>query len=278
MSHDQKVVQRIYGKLLSLYPRAFRERLGESMQQTFDDLYNERKQQTEQGLGGFVLWIFLETAAAIFRERLLLVTKGEIVQTVVRTTTLAALMSCLLILPFIVMEVVNRQNLNQDFPGMLFLVMWLNTFAIVLILLPIVLGNWTRNHPFTKPVSTQGNTLLSNPRSAALMSVVVILSPGILFLLDSLGWVSLEYLFNGSDPEQTYVPGQLLALASFSIPVAAGLIAGGPVARTLRAGGSLFAHRINLLIVIFILSAIALGLAGLIVDQWPCFIGVPNCD
>ena len=39
MSLEQKTAQKLYGKLVSLYPRAFRQRLGESMQQTFDDLY-----------------------------------------------------------------------------------------------------------------------------------------------------------------------------------------------------------------------------------------------
>ena len=71
MAHKQKVVQRLYGKLLSLYPRPFRDRLGESMQQTFDDLYHEGQRQTAPGLFGFVLWLFLETAIGIFRERLL---------------------------------------------------------------------------------------------------------------------------------------------------------------------------------------------------------------
>ena len=35
---------------------------------------------------------------------------------------------------------------------------------------------------------------------------------------------------------------------------------------------------INLVIVSVILFFFAWGVVGLIVDQWPCFIGVPNCD
>jgi len=70
MAYDQETVRTLYKKLLSLYPRAFRERLGESMEQTFNDLCNERKQQTERGLFGFVLWMFIETSAGIVKENL----------------------------------------------------------------------------------------------------------------------------------------------------------------------------------------------------------------
>ena len=61
--------------------RAFREQLGESMEQTFKDLCNE-KRQTKQGLFGFVLWTFIETAIGIFREYLLLISPGDIMQTI----------------------------------------------------------------------------------------------------------------------------------------------------------------------------------------------------
>jgi len=53
MAYDQNTIRILYQKLLNFYPRGFRERLGESMQQTFNDLYNERKQQTNSEL--FVL-------------------------------------------------------------------------------------------------------------------------------------------------------------------------------------------------------------------------------
>ena len=51
------------------------------MEQTFNDLCNE-KQQTKQALLGFVLWTFIETALGIFREHLLLISSGVIMQTI----------------------------------------------------------------------------------------------------------------------------------------------------------------------------------------------------
>ncbi|MEO5888463.1 MAG: hypothetical protein ABIQ77_12460, partial [Anaerolineales bacterium] len=145
MNYEQETVHALYKKLLALYPRGFTERLGKSMQQTFIDLYKERKQQAEQGLFGFVLWTFIETAIGIFREHLWLISPGDIMQTILKTIGSPALISFLLILPFTVMEVVNRRNFNEDFPIMLFFGIWFILFAISLILLPIVRARRTGN-------------------------------------------------------------------------------------------------------------------------------------
>jgi hypothetical protein len=201
-------------------------------------------------------------------------------QTIFKTIGSSTLISVVLILPLMIMEVVNRRNFNEDFPTVLFFVMWLNLFGISLILLPILRGRRTGNRDMANPVPTQRNTLLTNPRSAAIISVIIILSPVVLYWLDSLSWVPLDLnrLFNGPNPEVPYPPGQIIALGFFVIPVAAGIIASGPIVRTLRAGGSLFAHPLNLIIVAFILFTFVIGFATFLIDQWPCFIGVPNCD
>jgi hypothetical protein len=279
MIYEHKIVHMLYRKLLTLYPRTFHELLGESMEQTFHDLWNE-KRQTRKGLFRFVVWAFIETILGIASERSVLIGEGAVMQTILKPIRLPVLISFLLILPFMIMEIVNRRNFNEDFPVMLFLVMWLNLFGSSLILMPIVRSKRTGSHDTSNPAPTQGNTLLTNPRSAAIISVVLILSPFLLSWLDSLSWVPLDLdrLFNGPNPEVAYPPGQIIALAFFAIPVVAGIIAGGPMVRTLRAGGSLFAHPIHLIIVVFILFTMVIGLAGLIIDQWPCFIGVPNCD
>ena len=47
----------VYGVLLRLYPRPFRERFGEGMAQTFRDLCREHR-DTRRGLLGFALWTF----------------------------------------------------------------------------------------------------------------------------------------------------------------------------------------------------------------------------
>jgi hypothetical protein len=276
MAYDQNIVRTLYKRLIALYPGAFKEQLGESMEQTFNDLCNE-KQQTKQALLGFVLRTFIETAMGIFREYLLLISSGVIMQTLLNTLGSTGLVSLLLIFPFMIMEVVNRRNFNEDFPFVLFLGLWLNMFALSLILLPIVRTIWTGKHEMANPVPTQRNTLHITAKSVAMISVVLVLSLVIVSLLDS------QRLLNDPNSEQLSVFGvrvasQFIAFILLSIPVATGVIAGRPITTTLRDGGSLFAHPINLLIVVVISFFFAAGVGGLIADQMPCFLGVPNCD
>jgi hypothetical protein len=58
-----------YVTLLRLYPKQYRERFGEPMEQTFNDLLRERAAEKER-LFGFVLWMFVETFAGIVRENM----------------------------------------------------------------------------------------------------------------------------------------------------------------------------------------------------------------
>lgn len=88
-------VRAFYRKLLALYPRGFREQLGESMQQTFNDLYRER--QTKRGWFGFMLWTFVETALGIVREHVLLITEGVKMKNVLAIPRSAALLSSILL-------------------------------------------------------------------------------------------------------------------------------------------------------------------------------------
>jgi len=277
MADNQAMLHSLYKKLLKFYPQEFREQLAESMEQTFNDRYIEMR-NAQQALFSFTTWTFAETTVGIFREHLLLISSGDIMQTMLKTIGSPALLSLLLILPFMLMEVVNRRNFNEDFPFVLFFAMWLNLFAVSSILLPIVRGKWITNPDMANPVPVQKNTLLTNPKSTAIIGVALILAPGILPLLDSLGWLSLDRLVNGPNPEVEYLPGLFITVSLILFPIAAGIISGRPIVSTLRAGGGLFAHPTNLIIVVFISSTFAIGFASFIIDQWPCFIGVPVCD
>ena len=77
MTYKQKSVEALYKKLLTLYPRAFRERLGESLAQTFADLCREQQQQHILGWFGFVIWIFVETSIGILKEWALLLKQSK---------------------------------------------------------------------------------------------------------------------------------------------------------------------------------------------------------
>jgi hypothetical protein len=61
--------RRWYRRLLGLYPRPYRERFADGMEQTFADLWRERTAAKGHGRGVFILWIFIETFAGMVRER-----------------------------------------------------------------------------------------------------------------------------------------------------------------------------------------------------------------
>lgn len=59
--------RRWYRCLLQCYPRPYRNRFAEGMEQTFHDLCRERI-AAGKGLGGFVFWMFAETSVRILSE------------------------------------------------------------------------------------------------------------------------------------------------------------------------------------------------------------------
>jgi hypothetical protein len=51
-----------------------------------------------------------------------------------------------------------------------------------------------------------------------------------------------------------------------------------PIVRTVRGGGATLANPLPLVIRLVFLALLFLVWSGLLVDQMPCFLGVPNCD
>ncbi len=51
-----------------------------------------------------------------------------------------------------------------------------------------------------------------------------------------------------------------------------------PLVRTMRAGNSLLATPVSLVFRVVFMILIAWMWGGLLIDQMPCFLGVPNCD
>jgi uncharacterized membrane protein len=185
MIYELNTVRQLYRKLLSFYPRAFREELAESMEQTFHDLCNE-KRQTNSGLFSFVLWTFIETTTGIIQEHLLTLTHGDPMKNILTTLRSPALISLLLVIPFMILELVNRRNLNSDFPFPLFGFLWILPVIFIVLIMPIV--------------------------------------------------------------------------------------------RDVRAGKSIIAKPVGVLLRVIFLVLILWMWVGLVIDQMPCFLGVPNCD
>jgi hypothetical protein len=94
-----------YSKLLRLYPKAYRERFSEPMEQTFNDLCHERV-ETGRGVFSLALWVFVETLAAIIRENATMVMRWVMhrvstifLRLVISLIAIAALAVCVFKLP-----------------------------------------------------------------------------------------------------------------------------------------------------------------------------------
>ena len=95
MMFERDLIRALYKRLLSLYPRGFREQLGESLEQTFNDLYQEHHKKP--GGFSFVLWIFIETFTGIVREHVLILTKGDILKNILANSGSTALIGSILL-------------------------------------------------------------------------------------------------------------------------------------------------------------------------------------
>jgi hypothetical protein len=109
-------VRTLYRKLLTLYPRRFKEQLGESIEQTFNDLYRERLSQP--GWLSFFLWVFVDTAVGIVREHVLSIAQGASMKNTLAYPRSAALISAiLLVVAFIVAPLIYFTGNLRDALG-----------------------------------------------------------------------------------------------------------------------------------------------------------------
>ncbi|MBC7877659.1 MAG: hypothetical protein H7Y59_10870 [Anaerolineales bacterium] len=123
------------------------------MEQTFNDLYTERKRQTKQVLLGFILWTFIETSMGIIQEHILLIKEMNSVKNMLTNLRSPAIISFLLTIPLMIMEIVNRRNFNEGFPIPLFGILWLMPLIFIVILMPIVRSVEAGNGIMVKPIS-----------------------------------------------------------------------------------------------------------------------------
>jgi hypothetical protein len=121
----------LYRKLLRLYPRAFRERFGDSMEQTYGDLIKERR-HAKGDLAVFVLRTFAETSVGAFREYVMEWQKRNVLS----NPRSAALVGLLFVLPFLFMNTLVAMQVE---PFMSFLRPDSHTGPLEIVLLVFVL-------------------------------------------------------------------------------------------------------------------------------------------
>lgn len=79
-------------------------------------------------------------------------------------------------------------------------------------------------------------------------------------------------------PDQPNVVGSAIVLGAWLLSVVAFVVTLSPIVRDARAGRPLLTHPVNLALAIVILLFVVAFAVSFVVDQYPCWIGVPNCD
>lgn len=109
------------------------------------------------------------------------------------------------------------------------------------------------------------NNIAASLKSAALISLILMLP---FVLLESLN----QTMTRRNAPDLILLFGLLWLLPTALIVTLV------PLVRTVRAGNSVAANPLNLLFRVALLVLIAMMWRSLLMDQLPCFMGVPNCD
>jgi hypothetical protein len=80
------------------------------------------------------------------------ITKPRILPNAPANFKTAAIVSSILVLPFMILELINRRNIYSGFPIALFVFMWLLPLAFTIILMPILRTLLTENRT-VNPIS-----------------------------------------------------------------------------------------------------------------------------
>lgn len=238
------------------------------MEQTFEDLCNER---AEEGIKRFSLTLHLsvDTGIGIIKEHVLHLSQTRRnMRKTLRNPKIAAMIGILLFLPAVL--IVAALTLNID-PALEFLDAYvappgnvshlLGSLAILGLLLVLPAGGIVIN-----AVASDGNpfkNIFSNLTFASIIGTLLVLP-----------FVILEVVMG--QKSYSSFPFALFAIL-WVLPVMFSLV-GLPIVQNMRTGQSPMKHPIALILRIAFLVLIAVFWAGLINDQLPCFLGVPNCD
>ena len=79
-------------------------------------------------------------------------------------------------------------------------------------------------------------------------------------------------------PDQPNIVGTAIVLSAWLLSVVAFVVNLLPIVRDARAGRPFTTHLFNLALAVVILMFVGAFLVSFVVDQYPCWIGVPNCD
>jgi len=95
------------------------------------------------------------------------------VSSIARKLRTPLIISLFLVLPFMILELINLRSSQQGFPVVLFALMWLLTFAFILILMPIVRSLRGENRNLKNPITLLPNVVLLTLIAGILVSLII---------------------------------------------------------------------------------------------------------
>ena len=122
--------------------------------------------------------------------------------------------------------------------------------------------------------------ILTNPRSAAVTGILLCLPLAILFGTAAFEIEPLNGIIESitsTEDGRTSAFGKLAMIVAMLLPPIALVVVAWPVLRR-GADGRRTVYPINLVLSAVIFAFIAMFVGGIVVDQYPCWQGVPNCD
>ena len=257
---ERGLPERIYSRLLRLYPREFRERFGGEMTQNFADLSKERGLISKWLR---VAWLFSDALLQAGRENVFEFRRGRTMKEVSTTNRLGAIVGILCTLPGAIVVVLLVLGIEPPFarffdttgegPAVLgSLVVF--SLIVVIPFLGVMASAIMRTE--IKPAFDIG--------MAVAIGLIVVLP--LIALQSTVGRASYRTF-----PTPLFVAIWILG-AVFTVVVI-------PTVRAIRNGdGSALAYSGMLISRVVFLLMIGAFLTGLVSDQMPCFLGVPNCD
>lgn len=122
--------------------------------------------------------------------------------------------------------------------------------------------------------------VVSDQKTPATGGLLLAMPFAILFLVEMNNIEPLSSFFKNlttnANGQGLNVFGKVFILGSLFLLLAGFVVSFVPVARNFRSGTA--THPFNLLIMTMLFFFIAALATGFVIDQYPCWIGVPNCD
>lgn len=256
MNFEKEKIFVYYKRLISRYPQDFRERFGESMEQTFNDVCSEQKGKLSLT---FVFSTFAETSIGVIKENLSSLKGAYQMNYWLKTISIAALLGSLVTAALFVLAMLFNHDVQAGASPMSLRNILSNWIGLTLVFTLVVSG-------LRLEKSLSMKDWLTTFGAAALFGLLLI-AP----------FALMEY-WNTPAIRSGEVGFPVILFFGLWIMPVIFFVGASPTVRSVRAGESVLAHPISLVLRVIFLALLAIGWLNLIRDQMPCFLGVPNCD